>query len=275
MTNPVVDLVGDRTGKIVPLYPQSDKAGITTWELGGWIEEALERAGQLVDPLPDEWRQNARRSPTARGPSPTSTRPESMAAAQRARAPSRVRRAVAVAAAARHAQAGGGARVEGHPPRRRRRAGTPASTHGLPFELTGRPAQGHRRDRRRPRRSASDAPSVCRATSARARPSWPSARCSSPCRAAPGRARWPRRRCWPSSTTSRARRVARPDRAGRRAPRSSATGRLRVELLTNRTTAKERDRITAVACPTGRSTSWSAPTPCSPSTSRSMPWAWL
>ena len=37
MTNPVVDLVGDRTGKIVPLYPQSDKAQIYTWELAGIV----------------------------------------------------------------------------------------------------------------------------------------------------------------------------------------------------------------------------------------------
>ena len=27
MTNPVVDLVGDKTGRIVPVYPQSEKAG--------------------------------------------------------------------------------------------------------------------------------------------------------------------------------------------------------------------------------------------------------
>jgi ATP-dependent DNA helicase RecG len=56
MTNPVVDLVGDRTGRIVPIYPQSDKAGLTTWELAGWIEEALARAGPFADPLPAGWR---------------------------------------------------------------------------------------------------------------------------------------------------------------------------------------------------------------------------
>ena len=43
MTNPVVDLIGDRTGRIVPIYPQSEKAQITTWELAGWVENALER----------------------------------------------------------------------------------------------------------------------------------------------------------------------------------------------------------------------------------------
>src|SRR5690606_37227067 len=52
MTNPVVDLVGDRTGRIVPIYPQSEKAALTTWELGAWVEESLRRAGDLDDPLP-------------------------------------------------------------------------------------------------------------------------------------------------------------------------------------------------------------------------------
>ncbi|MEA2829221.1 MAG: ATP-dependent helicase RecG, partial [Actinomycetota bacterium] len=55
MTNPVVDLVGDRTGRIVPIYPQSDKAGLSTWELAGFIEEALARAGPFADPLPEAW----------------------------------------------------------------------------------------------------------------------------------------------------------------------------------------------------------------------------
>jgi ATP-dependent DNA helicase RecG len=53
MTNPVVDLVGDRTGRIVPIYPQSEKAQLTTWELGQWIEESLRRAGEIEDPVPD------------------------------------------------------------------------------------------------------------------------------------------------------------------------------------------------------------------------------
>jgi len=54
MTNPVVDLVGDRTGRIVPVYPQSEKAGIQTWEIAAWVEEALARAGDFADPLPDD-----------------------------------------------------------------------------------------------------------------------------------------------------------------------------------------------------------------------------
>ncbi|MGH9177509.1 MAG: ATP-dependent DNA helicase RecG [Acidimicrobiales bacterium] len=57
MTSPVVDLVGDRTGRIIPIYPQSAKAELNTWELAGWIAEALERAGEFADPLPPSWHQ--------------------------------------------------------------------------------------------------------------------------------------------------------------------------------------------------------------------------
>ena len=56
MTNPVVDLIGNRTGKVVPIYPQSEKAGLSTWEIADWVGEALTRAGQFDDPVPDAWR---------------------------------------------------------------------------------------------------------------------------------------------------------------------------------------------------------------------------
>ena len=54
MTNPIVDLIGDRTGRIVPIYPQSEKAQLNTWEIAGWVENALERSPQrgLADPVP-------------------------------------------------------------------------------------------------------------------------------------------------------------------------------------------------------------------------------
>lgn len=56
MTNPVVDLVGgEKTGRIVPLYPQSEKSGLTTGELSGWVAEALRRAGTFADPLPESF----------------------------------------------------------------------------------------------------------------------------------------------------------------------------------------------------------------------------
>jgi ATP-dependent DNA helicase RecG len=52
MTNPVVDLVGDRTGRVIPIYPQSEKARLNTWDLAKWIEESLRRAGEIDDPVP-------------------------------------------------------------------------------------------------------------------------------------------------------------------------------------------------------------------------------
>ena len=50
MTNPVVDLIGDRTGRIVPIYPQSEKVQINTWEIAGWVEEALRRCRDVGSP---------------------------------------------------------------------------------------------------------------------------------------------------------------------------------------------------------------------------------
>tara|TARA_B100000902_G_scaffold324564_1_gene318791 strand:+ start:720 stop:2855 length:2136 start_codon:yes stop_codon:yes gene_type:complete len=57
MTNPLVDLVGDRTGRIVAIYPQSEKAGLTTWDIGRWCTEALRRcqSRRIVDPLPEQY----------------------------------------------------------------------------------------------------------------------------------------------------------------------------------------------------------------------------
>ncbi len=61
MANPVVDVVagvtpGRRTLRILPVYPASAKAGLTSWEIGEFVEEALGRAGEFADPLPVEWR---------------------------------------------------------------------------------------------------------------------------------------------------------------------------------------------------------------------------
>ncbi|MGI9596480.1 MAG: ATP-dependent DNA helicase RecG [Acidimicrobiales bacterium] len=54
MTNPVVDLVGDKTGRIIPVYAQSEKSGIHTWEVAEWVAEALRRSRHrgVLDPLP-------------------------------------------------------------------------------------------------------------------------------------------------------------------------------------------------------------------------------
>ncbi len=57
MTNPLVDLIGDRTGRIVPVYPQSEKAGLTSDTISRAVVEALARfGGGLVDPLPADIR---------------------------------------------------------------------------------------------------------------------------------------------------------------------------------------------------------------------------
>jgi ATP-dependent DNA helicase RecG len=65
MVNPVVDVVAGvdddvvgrqrRTLRILPVYPASAKAGLTSWEIGTFVEEALERAGEFLDPLAGEW----------------------------------------------------------------------------------------------------------------------------------------------------------------------------------------------------------------------------
>lgn len=54
MTNPVVDRVGDQTGRILPIYPQSEKSRITTKDLGKWIEDALKKCAPrgIADPVP-------------------------------------------------------------------------------------------------------------------------------------------------------------------------------------------------------------------------------
>jgi ATP-dependent DNA helicase RecG len=65
MTNPVVDVIvgatgeerdASRVGRVVAIYPASGKAGLTSWEMGGFIEESLKRAGPLLDPVPDQVR---------------------------------------------------------------------------------------------------------------------------------------------------------------------------------------------------------------------------
>ncbi len=54
MTNPVVDLVGDRTGRFFAVYPQSEKASVSTWEIARFVEQALNRCQLrgIADPVP-------------------------------------------------------------------------------------------------------------------------------------------------------------------------------------------------------------------------------
>jgi ATP-dependent DNA helicase RecG len=60
MTSPVVDVLlgmegrvqgSAKTGRIIPVYPQSARSGLTSWEIGSYVAEGLRRAGPLADPL--------------------------------------------------------------------------------------------------------------------------------------------------------------------------------------------------------------------------------
>jgi len=86
MTNPVLDLIGDRTGRIVPIYPQSEKAGLTTWELAAWVEEAMARCRPrgIADPVPSSVRQRFALIGREEALAAIHT-PESMAAKEQAR----------------------------------------------------------------------------------------------------------------------------------------------------------------------------------------------
>ncbi|MGD1012166.1 MAG: ATP-dependent DNA helicase RecG [Acidimicrobiales bacterium] len=55
MTNPVVDLIGNQTGRLVPVYPQSGKAKIGSNEIGTYVAEALERTGRMAEVVPEQF----------------------------------------------------------------------------------------------------------------------------------------------------------------------------------------------------------------------------
>jgi ATP-dependent DNA helicase RecG len=55
MANPTVEVVeGEWQGRVVPIYPQSEKAGISSMEIGDCVAEALRWVGELEDPVPSE-----------------------------------------------------------------------------------------------------------------------------------------------------------------------------------------------------------------------------
>jgi ATP-dependent DNA helicase RecG len=57
LTNPVMDPVGNDTLPVIPIYPQSAKSRITTWEISTAVAETLRRLGDLTDPMPAETRE--------------------------------------------------------------------------------------------------------------------------------------------------------------------------------------------------------------------------
>ncbi len=56
MTNPVVDLIGNRTGRVVAIYPLTEKSRLSTWDLADWVAQVLRRcaARGIADPVPDD-----------------------------------------------------------------------------------------------------------------------------------------------------------------------------------------------------------------------------
>ena len=54
VTNPGVDLVGDHTRRFFPVYPQSDKANVSTWQIADLVANALDRCQPrgILDPVP-------------------------------------------------------------------------------------------------------------------------------------------------------------------------------------------------------------------------------
>ena len=64
MVNPTVDVVeGEleegsrrRTSGALAIYPATARAGVSSWEIAGFVDESLRRAGPLEDPLDEEWR---------------------------------------------------------------------------------------------------------------------------------------------------------------------------------------------------------------------------
>ena len=201
MTNPVVDLIGDKTGRIVPVYPQSEKAGVMTWDIAKIMDEVLERAGDFADPVPDEVRERYGLVDRTRAFHDIH-HPESMAAAQAARKRlvfdellrvqlelvRRKRELEATARGFRHETGDGDGLVS-------------RFHESLPFPLRA-PSSGPSARSRPTWPGPTRCTACCRATSARARRWWPSAPCWWPWPAGTRARSWPPPRCWPSSTRS-------------------------------------------------------------------------
>ena len=146
MTMPVVDVLGragvadDKTGVILPVYPQSGKAEVFTWQLRTLVGEALAKCARARVRRPG--RRGAARSPRSRRPhgrdaGDPPARVDGRTA--RPRTAPRVRRVPAHAGRARRAQARARGRGVGDPAHGRRSAGR-AFLAQLPFALTARSA---------------------------------------------------------------------------------------------------------------------------------------
>lgn len=53
MTSPLLDRTGAKTARVLPIYPQMPSAELTTWQIHRAAQEAVQRLGDLADPVPD------------------------------------------------------------------------------------------------------------------------------------------------------------------------------------------------------------------------------
>ena len=210
MTNPVVDVVGragsstSKTGVIVPVYPQSGKAEVFTWQLRALVADALakckrawlRRSARRGDPRPSTISSTATRALRA------IHRPESMAELGAAQQAADLRRVPAHAGRV-SSRASGRSRPSS-------RASATSSTGrcvaafvaGLPFALTGDQQRAIDEIAADLAGAGADAPAAAgrRRFGQDGRRARRAAR--SPCKAATRARSWRRRRCSPSSTTS-------------------------------------------------------------------------
>src|SRR4029079_10457983 len=58
LTNPVVDVLGragdSKNGVVLPIYPQSGKADVSTWEVQPVVALVLDWVGELAETLPED-----------------------------------------------------------------------------------------------------------------------------------------------------------------------------------------------------------------------------
>ena len=247
MTSPVVDVLGGdggkRTGRIVPIYPQSDKAGLSTWEIGDWVAEALRRSRVrgLADPVP-EWVLD-RYDLVTRGEAFAGIHAPENDGPQGGRPPpAGPRRAAAGPAGPGPAQAPHRAHHPRHRPADRGDL-LGAFVARLPFELTG--DQRHAiAEIATDLAAPTPCTACCRATWVRARRWWRCGRCWPRWRAGTRKRSWRPPRCWPSSAAG-----IRALLDGVEVPDASTSlfgaRPVRVELLTNQVGAADRRRILA------------------------------
>ena len=151
MTMPVVDVLGragvadDKTGVVLPIYPQSGKAEVFTWQLRTLVGEALAKcmprgfADPVDEPILDAQDLVDAHARHARDPSP---RVDGRDACRRA--PPQVRRVPAHADRPRRPQARTRRAGVGHPPRRGRPARR-SVPRPAPVRAHRRPGAGDRR----------------------------------------------------------------------------------------------------------------------------------